>query len=129
MDDEIMEYEDINNETIKISQFEISQVVEARIEEILKSVKKAINDLTKHEISYIIIAGGITNAQGFDYLLGNFFGDIASIVNMNLIGVRNNIYTSCVGMLKYYYDKLKLRGIDYTMYTDIPKELESKKNV
>ena len=31
--------------------------------------------------------------------------------------------------IKYYYDKLKLRGIDYTMYDNIPKELEGKKNV
>ena len=48
---------------------------------------------------------------------------------MNLIGVRNNIYTSCVGMLKYYYDKLKLRGIDYSMYQDIPAMFQEKKNV
>lgn len=127
--DENMEFEGINNDIIKINQYEVSQVMEARVEEILKSVKKTINDLTKHEISYIIIAGGITNSQGFDYLLGILFGDIASVVNINLVGVRNNIYTSCVGMLKYYYDKLNLRGIGYTMYDDIPKELDSKKNV
>ena len=127
--DEVLEFMSLNDEKIIINQYEISQVAEARIEEILKSVKKTINDLTKHEISYIIIAGGITNSQGFDYLVGNFFGDIATIVNMNLIGVRNNIYTSCVGMIKYYYEKLKLRGISYTMYDNISNELENKKNI
>jgi hypothetical protein len=32
-------------------------------------------------------------------------------------------------MLKYYYDKLKLRGISYTMYEDISTILQTKKNV
>ena len=48
---------------------------------------------------------------------------------MSTIGVRNNVYTSCVGMLKYYYDKLQIRGIDYTMYTDIEKNMQDKKNI
>lgn len=127
--DEVIEYEEESGERIVINQVEVSKVVEARIEEILKNVKKAINDLTNHQISYIIITGGISNSMGFDYLIQNVFGDIAYSVNMNLIGVRNNIYTSSVGMIKYYYDKLKLRGTDYTMYIDIPGMLESKKSV
>ena len=126
---EELEYESLEKEKIKINQAEVSKVVEARLEEILKSVKKSLNDLTKHEISYIIITGGVSNLLGFDYLIENIFGDIAYTVNMNLIGVRNNIYTSAVGMLKYYYDKLKIRGIEYTMYSDIEKMLVDKKNV
>ena len=47
---------------------------------------------------------------------------------MNNIGVRNNIYSSAVGMLKYYFDKLKTRGIDYTMFEDIPSLISDKKN-
>ena len=48
---------------------------------------------------------------------------------MSTIGVRNNVYTSSVGMIKYYYDKLKVRGIEYTMYEDLEKSIENKKNV
>ena len=48
---------------------------------------------------------------------------------MSTIGVRNNVYTSCVGMLKYYYDKLTIRGIDYSMYSDTLKSLQDKKHV
>ena len=61
--------------------------------------------------------------------MGSIFGDIATSINMNTIGVRNNIYTSSVGMIKYYYDKLKIRGIDYTMYEDIEKMINNKKNI
>lgn len=129
LDENVLEYETSDGEQIKINQVEVSQVVEARLEEILKNVKKSLNNLTNHEISYIIITGGVSNSPGFDYLIENVFGGIANVVNMNLVGVRNNIYTSAVGMLKYYYDKLKLRGIDYTMYDDIQNKLGDKKSV
>ena len=121
-------FDTIDGEMV-INQEEVSKVVEARIEEILKSVKKALNDLTKHEFSYIIIAGGVSNSPGFNYIIENTFGDISRVVDMNIIGVRNNIYTSAVGMIKYYYDKLKLRGIQYTMYSDIEKSVAEKKSV
>ena len=126
---ETTNYESTDGEKIVINQLEVSQIVEARLEELLKNVKKILNDLTNREISYIIITGGVTNLPGFDYLMGNIFGDIAYSVNMSTIGVRNNVYTSCVGMIKYYYDKLLIRGIDYTMYEDLEKNIDNKKNV
>ncbi len=125
---ETVEYESTEGEKIVVNQLEVSQIVEARLEELLKNVKKILNDLTNREISYIIITGGVTNLPGFDYLMGSIFGDIAYSVNMSTIGVRNNVYTSSVGMIKYYYDKLKMRGIDYTMYEDIEKSINNKKN-
>ena len=125
---ESLEYDTESGKLI-INQEEISKIVEARVEEILKNVKKAINDLTNREISYIIITGGITNSLGFDYLMGEVFKDSAYVINMNLVGVRSNIYASSVGMIKYYYDKLKLRGIEYTMYDNIETMIISKKSV
>ena len=126
-ENEIIEYQTIDGEKLEVRVQEVSQVVEERLEELLKNVKKVLNDLTNKEISYIIITGGVSNLPGFDYLIHNIFGEIAYSINMNTIGVRNNIYTSSVGMLKYYYDKLKIRGIEYTMYTDIEKNIETKK--
>lgn len=128
-ENEVLEYENTDGEKVVVNQLEVSQIVEARLEELLKNVKKILNDLTNREISYIIITGGVSNLPGFDYLIRDIFGDIATSINMNTIGVRNNVYTSCVGMLKYYYDKLQIRGIDYTMYTDIEKSMHEKKNV
>lgn len=127
--DETVEYESVDGEKLVVNQLEVSQIVEARLEELLKNVKKVLNDLTNREISYIIITGGVTNLPGFDYLIGNIFGDIATSINMSTIGVRNNVYTSSVGMIKYYYDKLKIRGIDYSMYEDLGKSIESKKGL
>ena len=126
---ETVTYTNIENEEIKIDQLELSQVVEARIEEILKNVKKDLNDLTNHEISYIIITGGISNLPGFDNLVKDILGTKAYTINLNIIGAKNNIYTSCVGMIKYYYDKLKIRGISYTMFENISDMIKNKKNV
>ncbi len=125
---ETVEYTSVDGDKLVINQLEVSQIVEARLEELLKNVKKILNDLTNREISYIIITGGVTNLPGFDYLIGSIFGDIATSINMNSIGVRNNVYTSSVGMIKYYYDKLLIRGIDYTMYEDLNKKIVNKKN-
>ena len=126
---ETIEYTSVEGEKIVVNQLEVSQIVEARLEELLKNVKKILNDLTNREISYIIITGGVTNLPGFDYLTRDIFGDIITSVNMSTIGVRNNIYTSSVGMIKYYYDKLLIRGIEYTMYEDIEKNIKDKKNI
>lgn len=127
--EETIEYESVDGEKLVVNQLEVSQIVEARLEELLKNVKKILNDLTNREISYIIITGGVSNLPGFDYLISSIFGDIATSVNMNTIGVRNNIYTSSVGMIKYYYDKLFIRGIDYTMYEEIEKNIKDKKDM
>ena len=126
---ETIEYTSVDGEKIVVNQLEVSQIVEARLEELLKNVKKVLNDLTNREISYIIITGGVTNLPGFDYLTRDIFGDVITSVNMNAIGVRNNIYTSSVGMIKYYYDKLMVRGISYSMYEDLEKTISSKKNI
>lgn len=127
--DEVIEYQTVDGEKLEIRAQEVSQIVEARLEELLKNVKKVLNDLTNKEISYIIVTGGVSNLPGFDYLISDIFGDIAHSINMSIIGVRNNVYASCVGMIKYYYDKLKIRGIDYTMYSDIEKSITSKKSI
>lgn len=124
----VIEYENIDGEKCVVSQIEISQIVESRLEEILKNVKNSLNNLTNREISYIIVTGGISNISGFNYLLENTFGDIAYMINMNTLGVRNNIYSTSYGMIKYYCEKLALRGINYTMYENI-LDTEKENNI
>ncbi len=111
-----MEVVNLSGEKININQFEISQVVEARLKEILKSVKLEINNLTNREISYIIVTGGITNMNGFPYLLDSEFDMEKIICNITPIGVRSNIYSTSLGIVKYIDEKMKFREIDYTMF-------------
>ena len=47
-----------------------------------------------------------------------------------LIGIRDNSYSSSYGMIKYFIEKLKLRGREYTMFNEDKeyKLVEGRKN-
>lgn len=98
------------NEEIKLDQYEMSEIASSRIVEILNLVKKQINILTKREISYIIVSGGLTELRDFNFVLSDVFGREASIGKLNLIGARDNSFSSTVGALKLYKERLELRG-------------------
>lgn len=119
-----MEIVNDEKQTILISQREISEIVESRLEEILKNVKKYLKELTNKNVCYIIITGGISNIPGFNSIVDSIFGDITNTVNINILGARDNIYSSAIGIIKYFYDKNVLRGINYSMY-DI-KDIKNK---
>lgn len=124
-----VELDNLNGERIKINQVEVSQIIEARLKEILKSVKNEINNLTNRTISYIIITGGITNLVGFPYLVDEEFKIDKIVSNITSIGVRNNIYSTSLGLNKYFAYKAKSRNIDYLLFDLENKEkLTSKKN-
>ena len=112
---DIYEVIDLNGEKKRVSQYEASEVVMARIEDILGLVKKEISLLTKKEIEYIIITGGTSNMLDFDAIAEDVFKRKITMGNIKLIGVRNNKFSSAVGNIVYFINKIKLKGIDYTM--------------
>lgn len=117
---------EINNRSsikTKISQYEISQIISNRIREILQNSKKELNHLTKKEIRYIIITGGISNIPGFEEVAKEVFQDTYVPSKLDIIGIRDNSYSSCMGMIVYFLNKLKIRGKSYTMF-DEEKEVE-----
>lgn len=122
-----LEITNLNGEKIKINQVEISQVIEARLKEILKSVKSEINNLTNRSISYIIITGGITNLVGFPYLVEEEFKMDKIVCNLTTIGVRSNMYSTSFGLIKYFAYKAKSRNIDYLMFDLKDKEILASK--
>ena len=117
-DNEVYETKDNSNIKIKINQYEASDVASKKIREILEKSKKELNLLTKKEIRYIIISGGITNAPGFKTIANEVFGEVAITEELDVIGIRNNAYSSSYGMIKYFIEKLKLRGREYTMFNE-----------
>ena len=108
---------DLDGKEIKINQSEVSEITHARLEELLNLVKMQINILTKKEISYIIIGGGLTELKDFHIILESVFGKSANIGKVNLIGVRDNAYISSVGILKYFNKKIELRGKTFSIFT------------
>lgn len=127
---EIYETRDNANIKVKINQYEASEIASNKLREILEKSKKEINYLTKKEIRYIIITGGITNIPGFSNIAKDVFGDTAITKELDVIGIRNNAYSSSYGMIKYFIEKLKLRGREYTMFNEDKeyKLVEERKN-
>jgi len=107
-----------NGEELVLNQLEVSEVVEARLVDLLKLAKKQINILTNREISYIIITGGISELAGFEYVVENVFDRRCSTLDIRTMGIRNNMYSSSYGIIKYFHNKLDLRGLSYSMVSD-----------
>lgn len=110
------------DETIILNQLEVSEIIEARVTDLLKEAKKTINILTNREISYIIITGGISELAGFEYVVENIFDRRTSTLNIRTIGIRNNMYSSAFGIIKYFHNKLDLRGLSYSMVDEEESE-------
>jgi len=115
---DIIEVKSAYDDNLKINQFEISEVVMSRLEEILEEAKKEINLLTSKKIDYIIITGGTSNMAGFEYIVKDIFGLNSSIGNVKMLGIRDNVYSSCIGNIVYFLSKLKLKNMNYSMVSD-----------
>ena len=85
---------------------------------ILKSTKNEINYLTKKEISYIIITGGLTEIKDFNILAESVFGKNVTIGSVNTIGARDNKYSTAIGMIKNFNDKLNSKDKDYSIFNE-----------
>ncbi len=107
----------VGNE-VSINQYQLAELVETKLVEMLKSIKNEINNLTKREINYIIVTGGITSMLGFNSLVEELYGRHSSVLSLYVIGIRNNKYSTVYGSVKYFNEKLNLREKDYTMFSE-----------
>lgn len=114
---ETIEVLDKTSNKVVVNQQEISEVVESRLQEILNLSKKEINHLTKKEISYIILTGGVAESKDIELILENTFGEKYTVGNIREIGVRNNKYSTCLGLIKFYADSAKLKDKDYSIFS------------
>ncbi|MCI8394354.1 MAG: cell division protein FtsA [Bacilli bacterium] len=112
-----MEVTNKQGEIIKVDQYEVSSIINSRLEEILKLVKKQINLLTKKEIHYIMITGGVTEMSDFALLIEEIFGHHAKIASVAELGARDNKYSASVGLMKYYENKLQLRKKEFSIFS------------
>ena len=108
----------VGEEEKEISQVGISKVVEARLDEILNLAKKEIKNLTNREIRYIIVTGGLSEMAGFQYIVESVFGLNAKVCNINTMGLRHNRYSSVLGAIEYFDDKMSLRGKNVSMISE-----------
>lgn len=115
---DVIEVETNDGSKININQYEISEVVESRVVELLKLAKKLTNDLTKRKIGYIIVTGGISELTGFSYVVENTLGITSTTMNMTTLGIRDNKYSSASGIIKFFHEKLELKNQKISFFTD-----------
>ena len=113
---------DIEANDVTVYQYELAEIAESRIIDMLELIKKEINILTKKEISYIIISGGLTELKDFHLTISSVMGQNAKIGNIIDIGARDNAYVSAIGVLKYFHTKLALRDRNFSIFADTQLE-------
>lgn len=120
---EFMEVSNSMNENVKINQYDLSEVCMTKLEDFFLLIQKEIKYLTDKELDYVIFTGGVSMMTHFDYLVKEEFSSVSSVGNMKIIGVRNNIYSACIGNIIYFIGKLKLKGKNYSMISS--KDMEN----
>lgn len=119
---DIYEVDTPYGEKIKINQFEVSEIVMSRLEEILTLAKQEIHILSNRKLDYIRITGGVSNMANFNYIVDDIFGKGVIIENVRLVGIRNHSDSAALGNIVYFINKLKLKGKDYTMTSKSDEE-------
>ena len=110
-------------EIVRLNQIEVTGIVMDRLAEILDLAKKQILLLTKQNISYIVITGGLTEIRAFKNLVYEILGKDVIIYTEDTIGIRNNKFISSIGMIKYFIQKMEVRGKEYSMIDEEMQDL------
>ena len=65
--------------------------------------------------------------HNFNIIIEESFGHHGKILSMKEIGVRSNIYSASVGLLKYYDEKTSMEKTDYSIFSE--EEMEELSNI
>ena len=83
---------------------------------------------TNRKISYIIVTGGISEINGFGNIVEDVFGLDGSVLNITTMGIRSNKFSSAIGIIKYFHEKMQLREKNISLISEEKiKEIEENK--
>ena len=103
---------------VKVNQREVSTTVAARLDDMLRGIKAEIRNIIVKDIDYIIFTGGGSNMAYIEYMIEDIYGPIAKIGKVNIVGLRNNKYSTCLGSIVYFVNKQMLKGELASMVDD-----------
>ena len=128
---ETYEAKDINGKLISINQYELSEVINKRLTEILNVAKNELKVLTNKQIRYIMVLGGIIDIPSINFVLDDVFGSNARTYQINTLGIRKSRFITSSGAIKHFIKKIKLRGKEYSMFSsdDIDSLVYSKTRI
>lgn len=95
----------------QFNQLEISDIIEARMEEIFELIQNEIKRLGVHDLpGGYVLTGGVANTDGILELAEVVFQNSVRIAVPDYIGVREPQYTTAVGLIKFAYKNAKIQG-------------------
>ncbi|HJV17030.1 MAG TPA: cell division protein FtsA [Bacillales bacterium] len=95
----------------QFNQLEISDIIEARTEEIFELVVQEMKRLGIRDLpGGFVLTGGVANMQGVLELAEEIFQNRVRIAAPDYIGVREPQFTMAVGLIKYAYKFARLPG-------------------
>lgn len=95
----------------QFNQLEISDIIEARMEEIFELIQNEIRRLGVRDLpGGYVLTGGVANMQGVLELAQIVFQNRVRIAIPDYIGVREPQYSTAVGLIKFAYKSARLQG-------------------
>jgi cell division protein FtsA len=121
----------------QFNQLEISDIIEARMEEIFELVLHEMKRLGLSDLpGGYVLTGGIANMEGVLELAQDILQNRVRIAVPDYIGVREPQYTTAVGLIKYAYKNTRLPGgsigsstISEPIEKRVPKQQQAKAKV
>lgn len=111
----------------QFNQLEISDIIEARLEEIFELVG---DELVRHGVYDLpggfVLTGGVASTKGILELAQDVFQSRVRIAIPDYIGVREPQYTTAVGLIKFSYKNSKLQGGNIHNPVTIPADTREK---
>lgn len=103
----------------QFNQYEISEIIEARLEEMLEMVQNEVRKLGIHEVaSGYVLSGGVSAMAGVADLAEEVFGHHVRLAIPDFIGVRHPKFMAGIGLISFAYKNAELFersiGIDGT---------------
>ncbi|MDQ0270326.1 cell division protein FtsA [Cytobacillus purgationiresistens] len=95
----------------QFNQLEISDIIEARMEEIFDLIQHEVKRLGADDLpGGYVLCGGVANTQGLLELAQVVFQNRIRIAVPDYIGVREPQYCTAVGLIKFAYKNAKVQG-------------------
>lgn len=128
---ETYEIRGVNGKLVSINQYELSNVINKRLVEILNVAKNELKVLTNKQIRYIMVLGGITDMPGVNFVLEEVFNKGTKTYTMNTLGIRKSRFITVSGAIKHFVKKIRLRGKEYSMFSsdDVDGLIHSKTRI
>ncbi|MBY0120785.1 cell division protein FtsA [Bacillus sp. S/N-304-OC-R1] len=112
----------------QFNQLEISDIIEARMEEIFDLIQNEVRRLGSQDLpGGYVLTGGVANTQGILELAQVIFQNRVRIAIPDYIGVREPQFTTAVGLIKFAYKNAKIQGRKMTVGAGAPVHAQEVK--